>query len=117
MANYLLNAQLINLLLFPFIFLKEETEAILKGKHVTRSIFRVLITSIGCITGGIMFYQSAAFAQFLSGIVTALGIPSNFQSLATLYAAITSGGSVTGFCARMATKAFCFLKYGDPDFF
>jgi hypothetical protein len=117
MANYLLNAQLINLLLFPFVFLKEEIEAILKCKHVTRSMFRVILTSIGCIAGGVMFYQSAAFAQFLSGIVTALGIPSNFQSLATLYAAVTSGGGITGFCARMATKAFCYFKYGDPDFY
>jgi len=99
MTNYLLNAQLINLLLFPFLFLKEELEAVLTGKHTTRSTFRVILTSVGCIAGGILFYQSAPFFQFLNGIITALGIPNSFQSLVTLYAAITSGGSITGFCS------------------
>ena len=117
MTNYLLNAQLINLLLFPFLFLKEELGAVLTGKHPTRSTFRVILTSVGCIAGGILFYQSAPFFQFLNGIITALGIPNSFQSLVTLYAAITSGGSITGFCSRMMTKAFCYFKYGDPDFY
>jgi hypothetical protein len=117
MQNYILNAQLTNLLLFPFIFLKEELDAILVGKHPTRSAFRVILTSIGCIVGGILFYQSTVFPHFLNGIVAALGVPSGFQSLATLYACITSGGSIVGFCARTITKAFCYFKYGDPDFY
>ena len=117
MIYHLLKAYFPNILLFPFVFLKEEMEAIFAGKHVIRSTIRAALTFSGLVSGVFVYGQSAIAANFLNSITAALNMTGSTQGMMSLFLSVLGCGSITGFLARIATKAFCYYRFGDPDFY
>ena len=106
------------MLLYPLLFIREETESVLSKRHITRSMFRIVFTTLGCLVGCILLYSDVAFyMRFLDGITKAFEISKTFQPVISLYIALLVNGSISVFCARMLTKTFCYFRFGDPDFY
>ncbi len=114
----LLYAQLLLWLFYPLSFLLKEFKAFVGGMHTTRSALRMFATVLGCTFGMTTFcYNWMNSTQFYTSIVDDIGIATNLQYAAALYLSALSVGSLSVFLSRICTKTFCYLKFGDADFY
>ena len=112
-----MNARIVIMLLYPIFFIREELESIVVGKHAARSMFRIIFTVLGCLISSILLYNSTRFVHFLNDIIKAFEVPTTVQPAMSLYFSMLFSGSLSVFCSRMITKAFCYFRFGDPDFY
>ena len=117
MTNFIANTQLF-WLFYPLVFMFTESQAIIAGSHTIRSTINVAIPMIGCILGIIIFCNNMMnSSQYFSDIINAAGIPTSLQYITSLYLATLFSGSISAAISKICTKTFCWLHFGDPDFY
>jgi hypothetical protein len=117
MKDLIFQQNFLNLLLFPFLYINKEFQAICIYKRTIRSFVRVFITSMGLLIAIGMFFSDSRFSHFFNGVTSALGIPADVQPVASLYLSIFSVGTAAALISRTITKLFCHIFFGDTDFY